>query len=205
MRRMIFAAAFATMLCLGLILLDWMRFTSLSREARSYGCAIARYEDLLASTTWDSASRQFDAQGMLQLPHGIARAYPEERAIVARPQYRLFTVRFRTAWPLRVSILAEPQPFALRLVCTKRMPWSSALITLLWFTVVAVGTVAFLGIHLANGGWASLGGVVLGFGVLGLGVMVLAFGVVTVSLAYRVEEHRLGEVYRELRTALEGR
>lgn len=201
---MLLAAVFGSMLCLGLILLDWVRFTSLSREARAYGCAVARSEDALAAASWDTVVGHFGPAGTLQLPHGIARAFPEDRSIVLRPQYRLFAIGFRTAWPLRASIVAHAQASALRLVCTKRMPWSSAVITLAWFITVAIGSVAFLSMHLADEGWASLGGLLLGLGVFGLGLLVLAFGTVTVAFAYRLEDHRLREVYRELISALQG-
>jgi hypothetical protein len=48
----------------------------------------------------------------------------------------------------------------------------------------------------------SLGSLLLVLGITGVGLLVLVFGLVTVSLAYRMEDQRLMDVFRELRTAL---
>ena len=64
----------------------------------------------------------------------------------------------------------------LELVCTKRIPWSSAIVTLLWFALVGLGTAGFLLSYLLQGGFESLSGIVMGVGVTGLGALVFAFG-----------------------------
>jgi hypothetical protein len=48
----------------------------------------------------------------------------------------------------------------------------------------------------------SLSGALMGLGITGLGFLVLAFGVLTVALAVRLEDHRLTQAYHELRAAL---
>ena len=53
-----------------------------------------------------------------------------------------------------------------------------------------------------DGGFGSLSGALMGVGVVGLGILVLVFGAVLVSLAYRLEDHRLMLVYQELEQAL---
>src|SRR5881296_1194245 len=137
--------------------------------------------------------------------HSAARGravFREEKRIVLRPQYQLFSLKFRTAWPMKGSIELEPEGDATKLTCVKQIPWSSALLTLLWFAVVGVGTVGFTISFLASGGFTSFSGFVMGLGITGLGLLVLAFGLTTVSLAYRLENQRLTEVYHELRAAL---
>ncbi|HMW84865.1 MAG TPA: hypothetical protein PKD65_02530, partial [Nitrospira sp.] len=49
------------------------------------------------------------------------------------------------------------------------------------------------------GGLESLGSVLLGIGVTGVGLIVVAFGLLTVTVAYRIENTRLMLVYTELR------
>ena len=137
------------------------------------------------------------------MPHGIARFFPDVRRILIRPQYRLFSLRFRTAWPLKGSLELAPAEDGFRVLYIKRIPWSSAIITLLWFALVGLGTIGFLVSYAIQGGLASLGGVLLGVGVIGLGLLVLAFGLITITMAYRLEDSRLTLVYQELRTALE--
>ncbi|KXK02040.1 MAG: hypothetical protein UZ03_NOB001002127 [Nitrospira sp. OLB3] len=53
-----------------------------------------------------------------------------------------------------------------------------------------------------EGGLASLGGLLLGVGVTGVGLIVVAFGLLTITVAYRIENTRLMQVYEELRTVL---
>jgi hypothetical protein len=196
------AGVFATILLLGLILGDWMRFTRLTPAAARYGCAVARLEDVWRQTGWDALVERFGRHGVLNLPHGIARLFGEERRILLRPQYRLFSLRFRTAWPLKACIEVEPEGGGTRLTCVKRLPWSSALITGAWFTLVLAGTLGFLVAYGLNGGLGSMGGVLMALGIVALGLLVLAFGVVTVSLGYSLENERLTKVYEELRAAL---
>lgn len=198
---MLLAGFFGAILLAALVLGDWFHFTSLTAPSSRYGCGIARVEDRLPPPLAVVMDR-FDRNGLLALPHGVARFFREEKRIVLRPQYRLFSLKFRTAWPMKGSIELEPEGDATKLTCVKRIPWSSALLTLLWFAVVGAGTVGFVISFLANGGLTSLSGVVMGLGITGLGLLVLAFGLTTVSLAYRFENQRLTEVYQELRAAL---
>lgn len=136
------------------------------------------------------------------LPHGVARFYPQLSQIAIRPQYRLFSMRFRTAWPVKGLIHLSPHDRSLHTLCVKRMPWSSALITLIWFALVLIGSLTFVVQYAMDGGFASLGGTLTGLAVIALAALVLAFGLVTVALAYRLEDSRLMKVYEELRDAI---
>jgi len=199
---MVLAGFFGAFLVAGLIWGDWLHFTSLTAPSSRYGCGIARVEDRLPLASLAVVMDRFDRNGLLTLPHGVARCFREEKRIVLRPQYQLFSLKFRTAWPMKGSIELEPEGDATKLTCVKQIPWSSALLTLLWFAVVGVGTVGFTISFLASGGFTSFSGVLMGLGITGLGLLVLAFGLTTVSLAYRLENERLTEVYQELRAAL---
>jgi hypothetical protein len=53
-----------------------------------------------------------------------------------------------------------------------------------------------------EGGFTTLGGAFLGIGITGLAGMVALFGIVTVTLSYRLEDSRLMQVYDELRAAI---
>lgn len=200
---MLLAGAFAVLLFVGLIVGDWLYFVRLTADASRYGCGIARGRDRVALADLDHVTHRFDRNGLLPLPHGIARFFPDVRRILIRPQYRLFSLRFRTAWPLKGSLELAPAEDGFRVLYIKRIPWSSAIITLLWFALVGLGTIGFLVSYAIQGGLASLGGVLLGVGVIGLGLLVLAFGLITITMAYRLEDSRLTLVYQELRTALE--
>lgn len=199
---MLLAGLFAGMMCVLLVALDWFQFTSLTAQASRYGCGIARRETRLPRLTLSLVADRFDAQGILHLPHGVARWFREERRISLRPHYGLFSMRFRTAWPMKGTVELEEEDQALRLTCIKRVPWSSALLTLLWFGVVGLGTIWFLIAFLWQGGLNTLGGALLGLGIVGAGLLVLAFGLVTVSLAYRLEDSRLSQVFEELHLTL---
>lgn len=200
---MLFAGAFAGLLFLGLIVSDWLYFVRLTPDAVRYGCTIARLQDHLLQLERSTLVRRFDGNGALVLPHGMARLFPETNLIGLRPHYRLFAVGFRTAWPIKGSIQVTTGPGRIDLLCIKRIPWSSALLTLLWFLVVIGGTLMFLASYAAQGGLGSLSGAVMGLGITALGVMVIAFGALVVILAYRLENGRLTLVYHELREALE--
>jgi hypothetical protein len=93
---------------------------------------------------------------------------------------------------------------ALVVLCRKLTPWSSALLTGIWFVVVVVGTVGAVISLFIEGEMAASGGVVLAFGIIGLGVVFLLSGAITVVFAYRLESARLTVVYQELREVLEG-
>lgn len=138
---MIFAGFFASALCLGLILGDWFYFMRLTPDASRYGCGIARTYDRFTHTTMRQLADRFDAGGILMLPHGTARFYRDLNQIVIRQKYRLFALGFRTVWPLKGLIFLSPEDDALAVLCRKLTPWSSALLTGIWFVVVVAGTV----------------------------------------------------------------
>ncbi|MEP7150209.1 MAG: hypothetical protein ABI856_00740 [Nitrospira sp.] len=203
---MLLAGAFAIVLFVGLVIGDWMYFARLSSDASRYGYGLGQVQDQFASLGVQKLMRRFDTNGFLSLPHGVARVFPEANRLVIRPTYRLFSMRFRTAWPLKGSIQWSSEADGLTLVCTKRMPWSSSILTFLWFSLVGFGTLGFLLTYLLQGGFESLGGLLLGVGVTAVGLIVVAFGLLTVTVAYRIENTRLMQVYTELRAmALEER
>jgi hypothetical protein len=202
---MVLAGAFAIVLFVGLVIGDWMYFTRLSPDASRYGYGIGQVQDQVAALTVEKLVRSCDTNGFLALPHGVARVFPEANRLVIRPTYRLFSIRFRTAWPLKGSIEWASEADGLRLICTKRIPWSSSILTFLWFGLVGFGTLGFLINYLLEGGLESLGGLLLGVGVTGVGLIVVAFGLLTVTVAYRIENTRLMQVYTEFRTALQGK
>jgi hypothetical protein len=200
---MILAGLFAATLCIGLIVGDWLYFVRLTPDAIRYGCAVARAKDRLAPCTLNALRGKFTADGVLSLRHGIARLYPDLAQIALRPQYRLFSMSFRTAWPVKGLIHLSPDGDALDLLCVKRIPWSSALVTLAWFLLVLIGSLTFLVTYAVQGGFATFTGILMGGGIAGIGLLVLAFGLVTVVFSYRLEDSRLTQVYEELREALE--
>ena len=201
---MIFAGFFAGALCLGLILGDWFYFMRLTPDASRYGCGIARAHDRFTQTTMKELADRFDAGGFLTLPHGTARFYQDVNQIVIRQKYRFFAIGFRTLWPLKGLISLSPEGDALAVLCRKLTPWSSTLLTGIWFVLVAVGTVGALIALFLEGEMVAPGGMVLAFGILGLGLVFLVSGAITVVFAYRLENARLTTVYQELREVLEG-
>jgi hypothetical protein len=201
---MILAGLFAGVLCIGLILGDWLYFVRFTPDAARYGCGIARSRDRFPSNSLARLQARIDASGALVLPHGIARYYPDLQQIALRPQYHLFSMSFRTAWPLKGMIHLSSDDNAVEALCIKRIPWSSAIVTLVWFLLVGLGTAGFLVAYGVQGGFNSLSGVLMGIGILGIGLLVLAFGIVTVIFSYRLESNRLRKVYEELREVVDG-
>jgi hypothetical protein len=200
---MMLAGLFAGVLFLGLILGDWLYFVRLTPDAVRYGCGIARTVDRFSLQSLARLKDLVDVDGALALPHGMARYYPEIRQIALRPQYRLFAMGFRTAWPLKGLIYLMPDEQGIRAICIKRIPWSSAIITLVWFLLVGVGTTAFMIMYGTQGGFESFSGLLMGAGILGIGLLVLAFGIVTVSFSYRLENSRLAQLYDELKAVVD--
>ncbi|MEK7760574.1 MAG: hypothetical protein AAB433_03230 [Nitrospirota bacterium] len=201
---MIFAGFFAGAMCLGLILGDWLYFVRLTPDAGRYGCGVARTHDRFAHMTMAQLAGRFDAGGVLALPHGTARLYQDVNQIVIRQKYRLFAMGFRTLWPLKGLVSLSPEGDALAVLCRKLTPWSSALLTGLWFAVVAVGTVGAVISLFIEGEMTAPGGAVLAFGIIGLGAVFLLSGAITVVFAYRLENARLMMLYQELREVIEG-
>ena len=199
---MLLAGLFAGMLFIGLIVGDWLYFIRLTPDAVRYGCRVAKNRDQWTGTLLTTLGDRFTPEGMLMLPHGVAWFDPQQSQIAIRPQYRLFSMRFRTAWPVKGLIQLSPNDRSLNTLCVKRMPWSSALLTLLWFALVLIGSLTFVVQYAMDGGFSSLGGTLTGVAVIALAALVLAFGLVTVALAYRLEDSRLMKVYDELREAV---
>ena len=199
---MILAGMFAGILFIGLIVGDWLYFIRLTPDAVRYGCRVANNPDQWLGTAMTTLKDRFTPEGVLMLPHGVAWYDPQLSQIAIRPQYRLFSRRFRTAWPVKGLIHLSPHDQSLNTLCVKRMPWSSALMTFLWFALVLIGSVTFVVQYAMDGGFASLGGTLTGVAVIALAGLVLAFGLVTVALAYRLEDGRLMKVYDELRAAM---
>ena len=201
---MILAGFFAAVLFLGLIAGDWFYFIRLTPDAIRYGCSVARSQDHWAQSTLATVRDRFTADGVLMLPHGVAWFYPDLSQIAIRPQYRLFSMSFRTAWPIKGLIHLSTGDQSMGTLCVKRIPWSSALITLVWFLLVSIGSLTFVITYAMQGGFTSFSGVLMGAGIIGIALLVLAFGVVTVVFSYRLENSRLTKVYDELREVLEG-
>ena len=198
------AGLFAGVLFIGLVLGDWLYFVRLTPDAGRYGCGIARSRDRFSRNSLSRLQAEVDANGALTLPHGTARYYPDLQQIVLRPQYHLFSMSFRTAWPLKGMIHLKNSDQVVETLCIKRIPWSSAIITLMWFLLVGFGTMGFMVTYGTQGGFNTLSGVLMGIGILGIGLLVLAFGIVTVIFSYRLENNRLGKVYEELKAVVDG-
>lgn len=195
---MLLAGIFGGILFLLLIIGDWYQFTSLRPFSAQYGFGIARRRDRLDNVTRQTVLRQFGKHDTIALPHGVARWFGAQEVISLRPSYQLFSMRFRTAWPLKGTITLQTAGAGVELHLIKRVPWSSGLLTLIWLGLVAIGTVVFLVTFAIDGGFNSASGWALALGVGGLGVLVLLFGLILVSLAYRLEDSRLMQVYQEL-------
>jgi len=202
---MVLAGIFGFLLFVLLIVVDWYQFTKLHPLSAQYGCGIAQRKTPLHNCKPAAIQQRFNEQGFLLLPHGAARWVDEPPLITIRPYYHLFTMRFRTAWPLKGSIAVHSSQDALELRLTKRIPWSSAIITMAWLGLVVFGTCAFLIMFGVDGGFQSAGGTLMAVGIGGLGVLVFGFGLIMISLAYRLEDSRLMQVYQELQEALEER
>jgi hypothetical protein len=182
---------------LGLIVADWVAFSRKTSPAVRYGVAVERHQETLSVR-----QHSFDTGGILKLPRGWARLFPEQRAILLQPDHKQFGVTFRTAWPLNGFVhyadFDESGPVTL----TKRMPWSSVILTALWFLTVAGGTLAYVASYAVAGGLSSAGGAFLAVALSGLGLLVCLFGLLVVVVAYRLENKRLMAVYEEFRIAL---
>jgi hypothetical protein len=198
---MLLAGIFAIVLVLALIIGDWFQFTTLKPWACHYGCPLARRQNSLSQPK-DSFPRLFKNQSTLALPHGVARWVAERQAIVIRPYYKMFSLRFRTAWPLKGTIEYRFQDDHLQLHLSKRVPWSSVILTAIWLLFVIGGTLAFVGMYAMDGGFNTIGGIFWAVGMIALGLLVLAGGVILLAFAYRLEDSRLMQVYEELTAAL---
>ncbi len=185
---MMFAGIIAILLFLGLIIGDWFQFTTLKGWACRYGCPLAHRRNGLDSHPAHPLSHAFHKSGALPLPHGIARWIEDQQVIVIRPYYRLFSLSFRTAWPLKGTIDVSSDGSQLLLHLSKRIPWSSAIITLLWLLFVIGGTLTFVVLFILDGGISTIGGVFWVVGITALGLLVLVGGLILLSFAYRLED-----------------
>ncbi len=199
---MLMASVFGAILCIAIISGDWYQFTSLRDTASRYGCHLARRRDMLTLSGSANLHKHFTKHGLLELPHGLARYLRDQKLIIIRPYYHLFSMRFRTAWPLKGTIEVQSDGKNLAFELIKRTPWSSAIITILWLGLVVIGTIVFVVMFAMDGGFGTGSGMMLGVGIVALGVLVLIFGLILVSLAYRLEDQRLMKVYEELQDEL---
>ena len=200
---MILAGFFAAALFLGMYVGDRLYFRMLSAEASRYGCRVGREESRLESTSLAQIRACFDGLGLLGLRHGVARLFADANRILLRPRYpTLWT--FLWIWPLKTTIELRVEGDSIVLLSTKRTPWCSAILTGAWFLTLGLGTPVALISYAVEGGFANSGGVVIGAGILALGVVFLFAGLVTVVMAYRLENSRLRQVYDELRAVVEG-
>ena len=194
---MTFAGIIAILLFFALIIGDWYQFTTLKSWACQYGCPLAHRKNTLGGQSVSLISPAFQTSA-LALPHGIARWVADRQVIVIRPYYQLFSLRFRTAWPLKGTIDVSSEGSQLLLHLSKRIPWSSAILTLLWLLFVIGGTLTFIVLFILDGGMSTVGGVFWVVGITALGLLVLAGGLILLSFAYRLEDSRLMQVYQEL-------
>ncbi|MCA9454968.1 MAG: hypothetical protein KC584_20430, partial [Nitrospira sp.] len=148
---MTFAGIIAILLFFALIIGDWYQFTTLKSWACQYGCPLAQRKNTLGGQSVSLISPAFQT-GALALPHGIARWVADRQVIVIRPYYQLFSLRFRTAWPLKGTIDVSSEGSQLLLHLSKRIPWSSAILTLLWLLFVIGGTLTFIVLFILDGG-----------------------------------------------------
>src|SRR2546425_2016832 len=173
---------------------DWGASTRQPPASVRYGMVVGRHEEPLVVRR-----DRFDAEGLLHLPRGWARLVPKHGAVQLLPDRKRFGIAVRTAWPLNGFVHYAALDERARVMLTKRMPWSSALLTGVWFLTVAGGTLVYLVAYGLAGGLSSAGGAFLGVALSGLGVLVCLFGLVVVVAAYRLEDKRLMMLYEEFR------
>src|SRR5207244_10631630 len=118
----------------GVIVVDWMAFNRQSPSSVRYGVVVGRHEEPLVVRR-----DRFDAEGLLHLPRGWARLVPEHGAVQLLPDRKRFGVAVRTAWPLNGFVHYAALDERARGMLTKRMPWSSALLTGVRVLTVAGG------------------------------------------------------------------
>jgi hypothetical protein len=180
-----------------LVVADWVAFTRKTSSALRYGMTVGRHQE-----TVRLRPDGFKPDGTLALSHGDARFYPEDRAIMLHADPQRFGFSFRSAWPINGTVYYTDSAEQPAVTLHKRMPWSSVILTVLWFLTVAVGILAYVVSYAKAGGFASVSGAFLAAALSGLGVMVLVFGMLIVVVAYRLEDKRMMAVYDELRSAL---
>jgi hypothetical protein len=196
-RLMHAAFLLGAVLIMGLIVADWMVFNRKSPASVRYGVVVGRREEPLVVRR-----DRFDAEGLLQLPRGWARLVPEHRAVQLLPDRKRFGIAVRTAWPLNGYVHYAALDEQAAVMLTKRMPWSSVLVTGAWFLTVLGGTLVYFVAYALAGGLSSASGAFLGIFLSGVGLLVCLFGLVVVAAAYRLEDKRLMALYAEFCSAL---
>ena len=200
---MMLAGLFALVLFVGLFVGDRWYFRTLSPEASRYGCRVGREETRLHAATLARIQASFDRFGLLALRNGVARFFADANRILLRPRYPMLWA-FLWIWPMKATIDLRVDGQSLVLASTKRIPWCSAILIGGWFALVGLGTVAALVSYVAEGGSGTAGGWIVGAGILILGLFFFFSGLVTVVMAYRLENSRLATVQRELEEVLTG-
>ena len=147
---------------------------------------------------------RFDKLGLLPMRHGVARLFIESNRVLLRPRYPTLWA-FLWIWPMKATIDLQADGEAVVLAMTKRTPWASAILTGAWFLIVTIGTLATIVSYAVEGGLGSSGGVVMAGGILTLGLFFLFSGLVTVVMAYRMENSRLAALEQEFQDTLTGR
>jgi hypothetical protein len=186
-----------TVIVLGLVAADWIAFSRKSPQILEYGFRVGHQRETLIIRR-----DRFDPDGKLVLPRGVAQLCLSQKAILLLPEWKRFGLKFRTAWPLNGVLRYQSLDNSAPVTLVKRMPWSSALLTGLWFLTVGGGIVAYLVSYGRAGGFSSATGAFLAVALSGLGLIVLLFGVIVVMVAYRLESRRLMGLYDELRQTM---
>lgn len=200
---MILPGLFAGVLFIGLVIGDRWYFRTLSAEASRYGCRVGRGEVRVNSVSLDQIRACFDGLGLLALRHGVARLFADTNRILLRPRYPTLLALF-WLWPMKITLDLRVEGQSIVLSSTKMIPWGSAILTGAWFLIVGVGTIATVISYVIEGGIAGAGGVVVGVGILVMGLVFFLSGLVTVTIAFRLENSRLALVQRELQEVFEG-
>ena len=201
---MMLAGLFAGALFLGLFVGARWYFRTLSAEASRYGCQVGRGARRLHKMIIAQIHARFDTLGLLPMRHGVARLFGESSRVLLRPRYPTLWA-FLWIWPMKATIDLRADGEAFVLAMTKRTPWASAILTGAWFLIVTVGTLATIISYAVEGGLGSSGGVVMAGGILTLGLFFIFSGLVTVVMAYRMENSRLAVLQQEFEEVVTGR
>ena len=201
---MMLAGLFAGALFLGLLVGDRWYFRTLSAEASRYGCRVGRGVARLDVISLTQVHACFDKLGLLTMRHGVVRLFIETNRLLLRPRYPTLWA-FLWIWPMKATIDLQTDGEAVVLSSTKRTPWASAILTGAWFLIVTVGTLATIISYVVEGGLASSSGVLMAGGILTLGLFFIFSGLVTVVMAYRMENNRLAVLQQEFEDAVTGR
>lgn len=201
---MMLAGLFAGALFIGLLVGDRWYFRTLSAEASRYGCRVGRGATRLESMSLMQIHARFDTLGLLPMRHGVVRLFIETNRLLLRPRYPTLWA-FLWIWPMKAIIDLQADGDAVVLTITKRTPWASAILTGAWFLIVTIGTLGTIISYVVEGGLASSSGVLMASGILTLGLFFLFSGLVTVVMAYRMENSRLAVLQQEFEEVVTGR